>query len=125
LGDGRAILAGEIENNSGKRNEIQWKGAGATPYSRHADGRAVLRSSVREYLMSEAMFHLGVPTTRALSLAFTGEEVVRDIMYNGNPQLEKGAVVIRIAESFLRFGHFELCLPNRNTKHYRNLQIYH
>ncbi|MGL6127778.1 protein adenylyltransferase SelO [Chryseobacterium artocarpi] len=113
LGDGRAILAGEITNNSGKRTEIQWKGAGATPYSRHADGRAVLRSSVREYLMSEAMFHLGVPTTRALSLAFTGEDVVRDIMYNGNPQLEKGAVVIRTAESFLRFGHFELMSAQR------------
>lgn len=108
LGDGRAILAGEIVNSYGQRNEIQWKGAGATPYSRHADGRAVLRSSLREYLMSEAMHHLGIPTTRALSLAFTGEEVVRDIMYNGNPQNEKGAVVIRTAESFLRFGHFEL-----------------
>ncbi|WP_294283248.1 protein adenylyltransferase SelO family protein [uncultured Chryseobacterium sp.] len=108
LGDGRAILAGEIANEEGERNEIQWKGAGATPYSRHADGRAVLRSSVREYLMSEAMFHLGIPTTRALSLAFTGEDVVRDMMYDGNPELEKGAVVIRTAESFLRFGHFEL-----------------
>lgn len=108
LGDGRAILAGEITNDSNKKTEIQWKGAGATPYSRHADGRAVLRSSVREYLMSEAMFHLGVPTTRALSLAFTGENVVRDMMYSGNPQAEKGAVVIRTAESFLRFGHFEL-----------------
>lgn len=108
LGDGRAILAGEITNETGEKNEIQWKGAGATPYSRHADGRAVLRSSVREYLMSEAMFHLGVPTTRALSLSFTGENVVRDMMYSGNPQEEKGAVVVRTAESFLRFGHFEL-----------------
>jgi len=108
LGDGRAILAGEIENNEGVKTEIQWKGAGATPYSRHADGRAVLRSSVREYLMSEAMYHLGVPTTRALSLCFTGENVVRDMMYSGNPQEEKGAVVVRTAESFLRFGHFEL-----------------
>jgi uncharacterized protein YdiU (UPF0061 family) len=116
LGDGRAILAGEITNDPGERNEIQWKGAGATPYSRHADGRAVLRSSVREYLMSEAMFHLGVPTTRALSLAFTGEEVVRDMMYNGNPELEKGAVVIRTAESFLRFGHFELMSAQQEYK---------
>ncbi|WP_027381043.1 protein adenylyltransferase SelO [Chryseobacterium daeguense] len=116
LGDGRAILAGEIENNSGQKTEIQWKGAGATPYSRHADGRAVLRSSVREYLMSEAMFHLGIPTTRALSLAFTGEDVVRDMMYNGNPQDEKGAVVIRTAESFLRFGHFELMSAQREYK---------
>ncbi|MFY1045443.1 protein adenylyltransferase SelO [Chryseobacterium sp. GP-SGM7] len=116
LGDGRAILAGEIINEAGKKNEIQWKGAGATPYSRHADGRAVLRSSVREYLMSEAMFHLGVPTTRALSLSFTGENVVRDIMYSGNPQEEKGAVVVRTAESFLRFGHFELMSAQKEIK---------
>lgn len=108
LGDGRAILAGEIENHEGQTNEIQWKGAGATPYSRHADGRAVLRSSVREYLMSEAMYHLKIPTTRGLSLCFTGEDVVRDMMYSGDPQEEKGAVVVRTAESFLRFGHFEL-----------------
>lgn len=121
LGDGRAILAGEITNDTGKRTEIQWKGAGATPYSRHADGRAVLRSSVREYLMSEAMFHLGVPTTRALSLAFTGEDVVRDIMYSGNPQLEKGAVVIRTAESFLRFGHFELMSAQQEYTNLQNL----
>jgi uncharacterized protein YdiU (UPF0061 family) len=66
--------------------------------------------------MSEAMYHLGVPTTRAFSLAFTGEDVVRDIMYNGNPQLEKGAVVIRTAESFLRFGHFELMSAQQEYK---------
>ena len=116
LGDGRAILAGEITNEAGEKNEIQWKGAGATPYSRHADGRAVLRSSVREYLMSEAMHHLGIPTTRALSLCFTGEEVVRDMMYSGNPQKEKGAVVVRTAESFLRFGHFELMSAQKEIK---------
>ncbi|MFL9834155.1 protein adenylyltransferase SelO [Chryseobacterium terrae] len=116
LGDGRAILAGEITNEAGEKNEIQWKGAGATPYSRHADGRAVLRSSVREYLMSEAMHHLGIPTTRALSLCFTGEDVVRDIMYSGNPQKEKGAVVVRTAESFLRFGHFELMSAQKEIK---------
>lgn len=124
LGDGRAILAGEITSNSGQKNEIQWKGAGATPYSRHADGRAVLRSSVREYLMSEAMFHLGIPTTRALSLAFTGEDVVRDMMYNGNPQYEKGAVVIRTAESFLRFGHFELMSAQKEYKTLQELVDY-
>lgn len=121
LGDGRAIFAGEIENKEGKKNEIQWKGAGATPYSRHADGRAVLRSSVREYLMSEAMFHLKVPTTRALSLALSGENVVRDIMYSGNPQYEKGAVVIRTAESFLRFGHFELLAAQKETETLKKL----
>ena len=108
LGDGRAIYAGEIQNKLGKKNEIQWKGAGATPYSRHADGRAVLRSTVREYLMSEAMHYLGIPTTRALSLSFTGENVLRDMMYDGNAADEKGAVMVRTAESFLRFGHFEL-----------------
>lgn len=116
LGDGRAIFAGEITNESGKKNEIQWKGAGITPYSRHADGRAVLRSSVREYLMSEAMHHLGIPTTRALSLCLTGENVVRDMMYNGNPQEEKGAVIIRTAETFLRFGHFELISAQKEYK---------
>ncbi|OCA71419.1 protein adenylyltransferase SelO [Chryseobacterium arthrosphaerae] len=121
LGDGRAILAGEIVNDNGKTTEIQWKGAGATPYSRHADGRAVLRSSVREYMMSEAMFHLGVPTTRALSLAFTGEDVVRDIMYNGNPELEKGAVIIRTAASFIRFGHFELMSAQQEYKTLQDL----
>lgn len=113
LGDGRAILAGEIKNSKGKYTEIQWKGAGATPYSRHADGRAVLRSSIREYLMSEAMFHLGVKTTRALSLSLSGEKVARDIMYNGNVDFEQGAVIIRTSETFLRFGHFEL-LAARN-----------
>ncbi|MGI9527207.1 MAG: protein adenylyltransferase SelO [Weeksellaceae bacterium] len=107
LGDGRAIGLGEIRDNNGKFIELQWKGAGATPYSRHADGRAVLRSTIREYLMSEAMYHLGVPTTRSLSISLTGEQVMRDIMYNGNPQLEPGAVMIRTAESFIRFGHFE------------------
>lgn len=113
LGDGRAILAGEIINNQNQKFELQWKGAGATAYSRFADGRAVLRSSVREYLMSEAMFHLNVPTTRALSLVETGEWISRDMAYNGNPKDEKGAVVLRVAESFLRFGHFEL-LSARN-----------
>ena len=121
LGDGRAILAGEIINSVGKKHEIQWKGAGATPYSRHADGRAVLRSSVREYLMSEAMHHLGTPTTRALSLSLTGENVLRDVMYDGNPDYEKGAVMVRIAESFLRFGHFELISAQNDVENLRKL----
>ena len=121
LGDGRAIFAGEITNEKGNKTELQWKGAGATPYSRHADGRAVLRSSVREYLMSEAMFRLNVPTTRALSLCLTGEDVVRDMMYNGNPEMEKGAVVMRTAESFLRFGHFELLAAQKETETLKRL----
>lgn len=107
LGDGRAIYLGELLHQ-GQRFELQLKGAGETPYSRSADGRAVLRSSLREFLCSEAMHHLGVPTTRALSLVTTGESVVRDMFYNGNPQFEPGAVVCRVAPSFLRFGHFEL-----------------
>lgn len=107
LGDGRAINLGEIINKQGERWAIQLKGAGPTPYSRTADGLAVLRSSIREFLCSEAMYHLGVPTTRALSLITTGEEVVRDVMYSGNPAPEKGAVVCRLAPSFTRFGHFQ------------------
>ena len=121
LGDGRAIFAGEITNKEGKQTEIQWKGAGATPYSRHADGRAVLRSSVREYLMSESMHHLGIPTTRALSLSFSGENVVRDMMYDGNAQYEKGAVMVRTAESFLRFGHFELISAQKEMETLKKL----
>jgi uncharacterized protein YdiU (UPF0061 family) len=108
LGDGRAITLGETVNASGERWELQLKGAGQTPYSRNADGRAVLRSSIREFLCSEAMYHLGVPTTRALSLVATGEEVVRDMFYNGNPREEPGAIVCRVAPSFIRFGNFEL-----------------
>ncbi len=108
LGDGRAITLGEVLNARGERWELQLKGAGPTPYSRTADGRAVLRSSVREFLCSEAMFHLGVPTTRALSLVLTGEEVVRDMFYDGNAQPERGAIVCRVAPSFIRFGNFEI-----------------
>jgi len=107
LGDGRAIFLGELINYK-NRFELQLKGAGETPYSRRADGRAVLRSSVREFLCSEAMHHLGIPTTRALSLVTTGDQVVRDMFYDGNPQLETGAIVCRVAPSFTRFGHFEL-----------------
>ncbi len=84
LGDGRAINIGEIETSSGKNWMLQLKGAGRTPYSRTADGLAVLRSSIREYLMSEAMFHLGIGTTRALSLSLSGDKVLRDVLYNGN-----------------------------------------
>ncbi|MBM4210231.1 MAG: YdiU family protein, partial [Gammaproteobacteria bacterium] len=90
------------------RQELQLKGAGPTPYSRFADGRAVLRSSLREFLCSEAMHHLGVPTTRALSLVATGDEVVRDMFYDGNAQAEPGAIVCRVAPSFTRFGNFEI-----------------
>ncbi len=108
LGDGRAIALGEAVDVTGRRQMLQLKGAGPTPYSRTADGLAVLRSSVREFLCSEAMHHLGVPTTRALSLVTTGEDVVRDMLYDGNPAPEPGAVVCRVAPSFVRFGNFEI-----------------
>ena len=103
LGDGRAITLGEVNGW-----EVQLKGAGPTPYSRHADGRAVLRSSLRELVCSEAMHHLGIPTTRALSLVLTGEPVRRDLLYDGHPADEPGAVVCRVAETFLRFGSYEI-----------------
>lgn len=103
LGDGRVINLGEISGYT-----LQLKGAGRTPFSRHADGRAVLRSSIREFLCSEAMHHLGIPTTRALSLVGTDSTVVRDMFYDGNPREEPCAVVCRVSKSFLRFGHFEL-----------------
>jgi len=108
LGDGRAIALGEVVSNAGQRWELQLKGAGPTPYSRHADGRAVLRSSLREFLCSEAMHHLGVPTTRALSLITSGEDVVRDMFYSGDAKPEPGAIVCRVSPSFIRFGNFEL-----------------
>lgn len=116
LGDGRAISLGEVLAEDGQRWELQLKGAGPTPYSRSADGRAVLRSSIREFLCSEAMHHLGVPTTRALSLVGTGEDVVRDMFYDGHPRAEPGAIVCRVAPSFLRFGHFELPASRGDTE---------
>ncbi len=115
LGDGRAISLGEVINGAGERWELQLKGAGLTPYSRGADGRAVLRSSVREFLCSEAMHHLGVPTTRALSLVGTGEPVLRDMFYDGHARPEPGAIVCRVAPSFIRFGNFELPASRGDT----------
>ena len=111
LGDGRAISLGEVAEygkDEARRWELQLKGAGKTPYSRMADGRAVLRSSLREYVASEAMAALNVPTTRALSFIATGDAVLRDMFYNGNARMEPGAVVCRVARSFIRFGSFQL-----------------
>ncbi len=115
LGDGRAILLGETVNSSGEHFELQLKGAGSTPYSRRADGRAVLRSSIREFLCSEAMHHLGIPTTRALSLVLTGDLVERDMFYDGNAEMEPGAIVCRVAPTFLRFGHYEIFASRGET----------
>eukprot|EP00602_Paraphysomonas_sp_CaronLab_P002905 CAMPEP_0185029834 /NCGR_PEP_ID=MMETSP1103-20130426/16399_1 /TAXON_ID=36769 /ORGANISM="Paraphysomonas bandaiensis, Strain Caron Lab Isolate" /LENGTH=582 /DNA_ID=CAMNT_0027564733 /DNA_START=97 /DNA_END=1845 /DNA_ORIENTATION=+ len=138
LGDGRAICLGEVMSPSdGRRYELQLKGAGRTPYSRGFDGKAVLRSCVREFLASEAMHHLGVPTTRALSVVGTGETVLRawyadntqdrkqtassTVSYPHPPQLarrEPGAVMCRVSPSYLRFSHIELFAER---KEYREL----
>jgi serine/tyrosine/threonine adenylyltransferase len=99
LGDGRALLLGEIDTPAGAM-EVQLKGSGLTPYSRMGDGRAVLRSSIREFLCSEAMHALGIPTTRALAVIASPQPVRRETV-------ESAAVVTRVAPSFLRFGHFE------------------
>jgi len=124
LGDGRAITLAEVIAPDGRRQDLQLKGAGPTPYSRTADGRAVLRSSVREFLCSEAMHGLGVPTTRALSLVATGEEVVRDLFYDGHPRAEPGAIVCRVAPSFVRFGNFEILAAHEEHDALRRLADY-
>ena len=124
LGDGRAINLGEVINHQGNRWVLQLKGAGPTPYSRNADGLAVLRSSVREFLCSEAMFFLGIPTTRALSLTLTGESVERDMFYDGHPKEEPGAVVCRLSPSFIRFGSFQIHGARGETDLLRQLVDY-
>ncbi len=113
LGDGRALMLGEVEH-AGQRHEVQLKGAGRTPYSRMGDGRAVLRSSIREYLCSEAMHHLGIPTTRALAVTGSDQAVRRE-------ELETAAVVARVSPSFVRFGHFEHFYSQDNVEALRAL----
>lgn len=123
LGDGRAINIAEIKVNE-KPLQLQLKGSGPTPYSRRADGLAVLRSSIREYLCSEAMHHLGVPTTRALSLVKTGDWVPRDMLYDGNQQDEHGAIVCRVAPSFIRIGSFEIFAARKDFNTLKQLTDY-
>ena len=113
LGDGRAILLGELAGG----HEIQLKGAGRTPYSRMGDGRAVLRSSIREFLCSEAMHGLGIPTSRALCITGSPGLVRRE-------ELETAAVVTRVAQSFVRFGHFEHFAANDQEEQLRTLADY-
>ncbi len=120
LGDGRAINIADIIHN-GTFFTLQLKGAGPTPYSRSADGLAVLRSSIREFLCSEAMHFLGVPTTRALSIIATGDNVLRDKMYDGNAAYEPGATVCRVAPSFVRFGNFEIFAARQDIDNLRSL----
>ena len=123
LGDGRAINLAEIIHNN-KKWALQLKGAGETPYSRTADGLAVLRSSIREHLCSEAMYHLGVPTTRSLSLSLSGDNVLRDIMYDGNAAYEQGAIVCRAAPSFIRFGNFQIFASRKDIPNLKKLTDY-
>jgi serine/tyrosine/threonine adenylyltransferase len=117
LGDGRALLVAEVRKGKQYR-QLQLKGAGPTPYSRHADGRAVLRSSIREYLASEAMHALGIPTTRALSLTASADPVFRETT-------ETAAVVCRVSESFMRFGHVEFFCYTNQLDALRNLLTWH
>lgn len=117
LGDGRAILLGEVTNHRGERWELQLKGAGITPFSRRGDGRAVLRSTVREYLCSEAMHGLGIPTTRALCMTGSEDEVYRE-------RIEYGAMMVRMAPSHVRFGSFEVFYYRNKFDHIRALADY-
>jgi uncharacterized protein YdiU (UPF0061 family) len=117
LGDGRALLLGDLKGPHGERFELQLKGAGPTPYSRMGDGRAVLRSSIREFLCSEAMAALGVPSTRALALVGSALPVIRE-------SFETAAVVTRVAPSFVRFGSFEHWAGKGDVEHLRQLADY-
>ena len=109
LGDGRGLLLGEVRNKQGQYWDLHLKGAGQTAWSRYADGRAVLRSSIREFLGSEALFHLGIPTTRALALVTSTEPVRRE-------RLESATTLLRLTASHIRFGHFEHFYYAKDTK---------
>jgi uncharacterized protein YdiU (UPF0061 family) len=117
LGDGRAILLGEVKNTAGEGWEVQLKGAGRTPYSRGGDGRAVLRSSIREFLCSEAMHALGIPTTRALAIIGSDRPVYRE-------DEETAALVTRLAPSFVRFGSFEVFYYRNQIESIKHLADY-
>ena len=117
LGDGRAVLLGEQLTPDGKRYDIQLKGSGTTPYSRRGDGRATLRAMLREYLMSEAMHHLGIPTSRSLAVVRTGQTVVRE-------EYNEGAVLTRVASSHIRVGTFEYARHFRSVDELRALMEY-
>ena len=117
LGDGRAILLGEVKNERGERWDLHLKGAGMTPFSRDGDGRSVLRSAIREYLCCEAMHGLGIPTTRALCLIGSQDKVYRE-------QVETGATIVRMAASHVRFGTFEIFYYRKQHEHLQRLADY-
>ncbi|XP_053616858.1 protein adenylyltransferase SelO-like isoform X1 [Plodia interpunctella] len=108
LGDGRAHILGEYVNRLGVRWQVQLKGSGQTPYSRVYDGRAVLRATIREMIASEACHFLGIPTTRAAGVVVSDEVVSRDLYYNGNPRREHASVILRLSQSWFRFGSLEI-----------------
>ena len=117
LGDGRAVMLGETTTPTGQKWELQLKGSGPTPYSRGSDGRAVLRSTIREYLCSEAMAGLGIPTTRALAMVRSDEEIYREL-------IEPGAMLTRVAPSHVRFGSFEVFFYRNQFEHIKTLADY-
>src|SRR5688572_3819485 len=117
LGDGRALLLGEVIDRNGRRRDIAFKGSGATPFSRGGDGKAAVGPVLREYLIGEAMHALGIPTTRALAVAATGEPVVRD-------RVLPGAVLTRVAASHLRVGTFQFFAFRNELEKVRQLAEY-
>ncbi|WP_066014417.1 protein adenylyltransferase SelO [Endozoicomonas atrinae] len=117
LGDGRGLLLGELVNIQGEKWDLHLKGAGQTPYSRFGDGRAVLRSCIREYLASEALHHLGIPTTRALCVVTSDTPVYRETT-------EAGSTLLRLARSHIRFGHFEYYFYNKRYEALKELADY-
>ena len=117
LGDGRGLLLGELVNTRGEKWDLHLKGAGQTPYSRFGDGRAVLRSCIREYLASEALHHLGIATTRALCVVTSDTPVYREIT-------EAGSTLLRLAKSHIRFGHFEYFFYNKRYEALKALADY-
>jgi uncharacterized protein YdiU (UPF0061 family) len=117
LGDGRAMILGEYEDQHGQLLDIQLKGSGKTPYSRGGDGKATVYSMLREYLMSELLHAMGVPTNRSLGVLETGEEVYRD-------RIHKGAILMRVAQSHLRVGTFEYAVRMLNPDEYRAFFMY-
>lgn len=117
LGDGRGLLLGEVKTSNGEKWDLHLKGSGTTPYSRFGDGRAVLRSCIREFLCSEAMHHLGIPTTRALCVTTSDTPVYRETE-------EKGSTLLRVARTHIRFGHFEYFCYTRQLDHLKTLIDY-
>lgn len=114
LGDGRGLLLAQVKNQNNQILDLHLKGAGLTPYSRQGDGRAVLRSSIREFLCSEALYGLGVPTTRALCVVDSDTPVYRETQ-------ETAAMVLRVSQSHIRFGHFEFCSFNQPHEYLKQL----